>query len=388
MKVKKMNKLQHSPGTLRAKVVYFIWKNIPRLTLFLMIGLIILLTGVIKKESALIASQKASEIKQEKPPVNVVTLLLTPTSISNRINLPGFIEPWTNLRLLAKSRGTVTEVFLKEGSMVKQGDIIAKIEDDDYRIARDRSNAAYTLAKAEYDRDKKLYTKGMIPIADLDAKKTGMETAKADLEDAQLQYSRCTITAPMAGVIRTLDAKVGLLLSVGDPIAEILKIDQLKAIIGIPESDVNAVRKLDKVELTIQALGNEKITGHIYFLSPSPETIARIYNLEVKIDNSDGRILPGMFVRADIVKRTINDCVVVPFYSVIQRNKEQYVFIEKEGVAEKRSVSLGVMEKWMVEITEGLQPGDRLIVEGQRDVENTQKVQVVRTVTNPGELTL
>ncbi len=383
-----MNKLQHSPGTLRAKVVYFIWKNIPRLTLFLMIGLIILLTGVIKKESALIASQKASEIKQEKPPVNVVTLLLTPTSISNRINLPGFIEPWTNLRLLAKSRGTVTEVFLKEGSMVKQGDIIAKIEDDDYRIARDRSNAAYTLAKAEYDRDKKLYTKGMIPIADLDAKKTGMETAKADLEDAQLQYSRCTITAPMAGVIRTLDAKVGLLLSVGDPIAEILKIDQLKAIIGIPESDVNAVRKLDKVELTIQALGNEKITGHIYFLSPSPETIARIYNLEVKIDNSDGRILPGMFVRADIVKRTINDCVVVPFYSVIQRNKEQYVFIEKEGVAEKRSVSLGVMEKWMVEITEGLQPGDRLIVEGQRDVENTQKVQVVRTVTNPGELTL
>ena len=383
-----MNKLQHSPGTLRAKVVYFIWKNIPKLTLFLMIGLIILLTGVIKKESALIASQKASEIKQEKPPVNVVTLLLTPTSISNRINLPGFIEPWTNLRLLAKSRGTVTEVFLKEGSMVKQGDIIAKIEDDDYRIARDRSNAAYTLAKAEYDRDKKLYTKGMIPIADLDAKKTGMETAKADLEDAQLQYSRCTITAPMAGVIRTLDAKVGLLLSVGDPIAEILKIDQLKAIIGIPESDVNAVRKLDKVELTIQALGNEKITGHIYFLSPSPETIARIYNLEVKIDNSDGRILPGMFVRADIVKRTINDCVVVPFYSVIQRNKEQYVFIEKEGVAEKRSVSLGVMEKWMVEITEGLQPGDRLIVEGQRDVENTQKVQVVRTVTNPGELTL
>ncbi|HID69378.1 MAG TPA: efflux RND transporter periplasmic adaptor subunit, partial [Desulfobacterales bacterium] len=341
-----------------------------------------------QKESALIATEKASAIKQEKPPVNVVTLALTPTSIYDRINLPGFIEPWTSLQLLAKSRGTVTEVFLREGSRVKQGDIIAKIEDDDYRIARDRSSAAYTLAKAEYDRDKKLYAKGMIPIADLDAKKTRMETAKADLEDAQLQYSRCTIIAPMDGVIRTLNAKVGLLLSVADPIAEILKIDQLKAVIGIPESDVNAVRKLDSVELTIQALGNEKITGHIHFLSPSPETIARIYNLEVKIDNSDGRIFPGMFVRADIVKNTMDNSIVVPFYSVISRNDEQFVFVEKDGTAEKRNVSLGIMEKWMVEITEGLQPGDRLIIEGHRDVENMQKIKVVKAVNSPGELTL
>jgi len=383
-----MDKHPRSPRTLRAKVVYFLWNNIPRFVLILMIGLIIILAGVIKKESASIATEKASAIKQEKPLVNVVTLVLSPTSIRDRINLPGSFEPWTSLQLLAKNRGTVTEVLIKKGDHVKQGDIMAKIEEDDYRIAGDRASAAYNQAKAEHDRDKKLYQKSMIPIAELDAGKTRMQKARADLEDAQLQYSRCTIVAPMDGVIRTLNAKVGLLLSVADPVAEILKIDQLKAVIGIPESDVNAVSKLNNIELTIQALGNEKIVGRIYFLSPSPESFARIYNLEVEVDNSDGRILPGMFVRADIVKSTVKNGITIPFYSVISRNDEQFVFVEKQGAAEKRNVSLGIMEQWMVEITEGLTFGDKLLIEGHRNVEDGQKIKVVKTVVNPGELTL
>ncbi len=383
-----MDKHPRSPETLRAKIVYFLWNNIPGFLLLLMIGLIIILAGVIKKESASIATEKASAIKQEKTAVNVVTLTLFLGSIHDRINLPGFFEPWTSLQLLAKSRGTVTEVLVTEGDHVKEGDIMAKIEDDDYRIAVDRARAAYNLEKAEHGRDKKLYQKGTIPISELDAGKTRMQTARADLEYAQLQYSRCTIVAPMDGVIRTLHAEVGLLLSVADPIAEILKIDQLKAIIGIPESDVNAVSKLHTIELTIKALGNEKIVGPIHFLSPSPESFARIYNLEVEVDNSDGRIFPGMFVRADIVKSTVTNAISIPFYSVISRNDEQFVFVEKEGAAEKRNVSLGIMEQWMVEITEGLKSGDKLLIEGHRDVEDGQKIKVVKAVTNPGDLTL
>jgi membrane fusion protein, multidrug efflux system len=376
------------PQTPRAKVVYFFWNNIPRFILLVMITLIVILVGMIKTKSGLIAAEKAAAISQEKPPVNAVTLTLSPTSIRDRINLPGSIEPWTDLKLLAKISGTVTEVLVAEGDHVKEGDIIAMIEEDDYRINLDRTQAAYNLAKADFKRDQSIHTKGMIPTADLDTKETRVQTTKADLENAQLQYSRCTITAPMDGIIQTLDAKVGLLLSVADPVAEILKIDRLKAVIGIPESDVNAVRKLDTVAVTIQALGNEKILARKCFLSPAPETIARLYNLELEIDNSDGRILPGMFVRADIVKETVEDAIIVPFYSVISRNDKQFVFVEEDGIAKKRDVRLGVMEKWMVEIADGLQVGDNLVVEGHRDVENDQKIKVVKAFSDPGELTL
>lgn len=376
------------PEKTRGKIVYFIWNNMPRFVLLLLIALIGVLFWAVQKESELIAANKASEVQQEKPPVNTVTLELSPGSISDRINLPGNIEPWTDLGLLAKIGGTIEEVFVSEGDHVTKGDVIARIEEADYKIALDRAQAAYNLTKADFERDSSIYSKGMIPTADIEARKTNMQTAKADLENARLQYSRCQIKAPMDGVIQQLDAKIGLLLAVGDPIATILEIGRLKAVIGIPESDVSAVRVLDEVDLTIQALDNRTITARKHFLSPSPGTIARLYDLELEIDNSEGKILPGMFVRADIVKKTVDNAISVPFFSVISRDKEQYVFVEKDGVAEKRNVRLGIMEKWMVEIPEGLSSGENLVVEGHRDIEDKQSVRVVKKITAPEELTL
>ena len=383
-----MNVQPTAPQTARAKIVYFIWNNLPRLALLVAIVMIVVLAGMVRNKSALIASEKAAGMKQERPPVNAVTLALQPTAISDRINLPGSIEAWTTLNLLAKINGTVEEVLVREGQVVKKGDILARIEEKDYRIAVDRARAAFELARAEFERDRAIYAKGVIPTAEFDANRTRMETAKADLDNAELQLSRCTITAPMHGIVRKIDAKVGLQLAVGDPLAEILEIDRLKAVVGIPESEVAAVRRLKTVDISLQALGNRTVTGTVHFLSSSPETVARLFRLELAIDNPQGEILPGMFIRADVVKKTVADAVVVPFYSVISRNDEQYAFIEKDGIAYRKPVKLGIMEKWLVEVTDGLAAGDRLLVEGHRDVEDRQKVKVVKAASDIRELTL
>ncbi len=374
--------------TVRAKVVFFIWNNLPRFLLLAVVVLIIILAGAIKKESASIASVKAAGGKQERPPVNTVTLALKPETINDRINLPGNIEPWTTLALLSKLNGTIDEVLVREGQKVKKGDVIVRINDEDYRIGIDRAKAAFDLAKAEYERDKAIYAKGVIPTAMLDANKTQMETAKADYDNAKLQYSRCLVTAPMNGVIKKVDAKVGLQLAVGDPIVEIMEIERLKAVVGIPESDVTAVRGLTTIDIKLQALKDRIITGKVHFLSSSPETVARMFRLELAIDNSDGEVLPGMFLRADVVKKTVPDAIVIPFYSVISRNNEQYVYVEEDAIVHKKKVRLGIMEKWSVEVIEGLQGGERLVVEGHRDVEDNQKVKVVKAALDVKELTL
>jgi membrane fusion protein (multidrug efflux system) len=388
MKKNNMVTKPHRPSTVRARVVYFFWNNLPRFILLAMIALIVVLIGSIKKESALIAANKAAATLQEKPPINAVTLTLSPTTIRDRINLPGSVEPWTRLQLMSKLKGTITDVLLHEGDRVRKGDILAHIESKDYEIALNRAKAAYKLAKSEYERDMSIYDKGVIPASALDTNKTNMQTTEADYENAKLLYSRTKVTSPMDGIIRRMDAKTGLQLSVGDPIAEILEIDRLKGVVGIPESDVPAVKKLDMVEITIQALDNKKISAKVHFLAPSPETIARLYNLELEIDNTEGEIFSGMFIRADIVKNTYLNVLAIPFYSVISRNDEQFVYIEENGVARKRHVRLGTMEKWMVQVIDGLSPGDKLIVEGHRDVENDQKVKVVQAITSPEELKL
>lgn len=376
------------PVTLRGKFVFFFWNNLPRFILLVMITLIIVLFMTVSDKKSEIQAEQAAAIKNERPPVNTVVMEVTPRAISNKINLPGSIEPWTRLELISKIAGSIEEVLVQEGDSVKEGDIIAKIESDDYRIALDRATAAYKLAKADFERDKSVYAKGAIPTAELDARETNMQTAKADLDNATLLLSRCTIKAPINGVIRSLDAKVGLYLGIGDPIGRILQIDKVKAVIGIPESDITAVRNLPTVDLTIQALDNLQIVGKNYFVSSSPETAARLYRIELEIDNPDHRILPGMFVRANIIKQSREDALSIPFYSIISRNDEQYVFIERDGVVRKQPVQTGIMEQWMVEITDGLQSGDRIVVEGHRDVENDQKVNVVKVINDPGVYSL
>ena len=376
------------PVSTRAKIVFFIWKNMPRFLLLCMAALVVVLVMAIVDKHHAIVAQNANAMQEQSPLMNVVVMPLTLSEMKDKINLPGSIEPWVDLTLKSKIRGTVNDVLVIEGDEVVEGVVLAQLETDDYRIMLDRAKAAYQLALSNYTREKSLHDRGVIPVAQMQAKETALQTAKADLENAELNLSRCTITAPIDGVIQHLNVKKGLLMNPGDPVAQILKIDRVKAVVGIPESDISAVRMLETVDIAIQALNDRVITGKRHFLSPAPETTARLYRLELAIDNKDRDIRPGMFFRADVVKKTVPEAVAVPLYSVISRNKEQFVYVDDNGVARKKPVSLGIMEKWMVQVTKGLNPGDRLVVEGHRDLENDQKVNVVKELSDIGDLTL
>jgi membrane fusion protein (multidrug efflux system) len=353
-----------------------------------MVLFIIILAVKCSSEKNRLEQEKAASRAQAEKPVNAVLLELQPVMIQDAINLPGMIEPWTRLELMAKVNGSIDEVLVQEGSAVKEGDVLARIEADDYRIALDAAIAAYKRAQSDYERKKAMLSKKITSQADLEMSETQMLTAKAAMENAELQLSRCTITAPISGVIRRLDAKVGLFLSIGDPIAEILQIDRVKAVVGIPESDVDAVRKISGVDISIQALDNLKVRGTKYFLSPAPETTARLYRLELEIDNPAKIILPGMFFRAHVVKNTVPNAITVPIYSVITRNNEQFVFVVNDGIIHKRQVKLGILEKWQVQITDGLKAGEKVVIEGHREVEDGQRVNIIKTVSDPGILQL
>ncbi len=373
--MKKSNEL-----TPRAKIVYTLMKNLPRFIVLILIAVIVVLFVSMGAEKKRLEEQKSAAKPPEQPPINVVVHPLVPSIISDRINLPGVIEPWLHLNLLSKLNGTIEEVLVSEGDHVKQGDIIARIEDADYRIALEMAESSYTLAQSEYKRDVSMFDKGIVSSAELESRKSRLQTTKSDVEQRTLQLSRCKILSPMDGVITKLSAKTGLLLNVADPVAEIVQIDKLKAVIGIPETDVARVSELETIDLTIKALDNLQIKGKKHFLSPTPDSSARVYNLELKLENPTGKILPGMFVRAAIIKQQITDAMVVPLYSVISRNEHHFVYIAENGMAVKKAVQLGYLEGWKVYIKEGLHPGDLVLVEGQRGVEDAQRIKIIRSL--------
>lgn len=383
--MKSPKKQQGRTRSLGAKTLFYIWQNLPRVALVCVLVVIFSLIGVIRTEKERLEQEKTASSSIEKKPINAIVLKLQPGMIEDSINLPGTIEPWTRLELMSKISGAISAVMVEEGATVDKGDVLAHIEEADYRIALDAARAAYMQAEADFIRDRAMHQKRVIPAANLENSNTRLQTAKADLDRAELMLSRCTITAPMSGVVKRLDAKVGLYLDVGNPIAELLKIDKVKAVVGIPESDVDAVRRISTVELTIQALGNANFTGEKQYLAPAPDSTAYLYRLELSLDNRDLVILPGMFFRANVVKQLKDDAITVPLYAIISRNNQQYVYVSEQGIVHRRMVQLGIIDRWQVEITSGLRAGEQVVVEGHRDVEEGQQINVIKVLTDPLE---
>jgi RND family efflux transporter MFP subunit len=368
------------------KLLRRIWGMLPSLFLIFLIVIITVLFIRIKSESNRIEAEKLAALHKERPPVNVVVLDMKPLPIRDRLDLPAQVEAWVELKVLAEVPGKVVKVSAGEGDHVNKGDPVALLDARDYENELTSVRAEYELARINFMRAKDLFEEKLITKARLDSDTAKVETLGAALRNAELRLERCSIKAPISGIINRLDAKEGLYLNVQDPVAVILDISRVKVSVGIPESDVDEVRRLEYFDVIIDALGGRTVKGRKYFLSKSPETFAHLYKLEIEVRNPGGVILPGMFARANIVKREVRDSLSVPLYSVITRGNEQFVFIEKDGSAGVRMVETGILEGWRIQITRGLTGGDRVIVVGHRSVDEGQKVNVVRTVSDPEEL--
>jgi len=359
---------------------------LPLLVLLVLILIAVGLGAKVKNEQARLLEEKSNAVIQEKPAVNVVEQELIPGIMRDRINLPAMVAPWEKLGILAEVRGQVEEVLVEEGSHVQKGDLISRLDTGDYENRRNSIKAAYNLALVNLKRLSGLHEQEIIAQSRYDTAKAEVESLEADLATAELQLQRCFIKSSIAGIVNELPAKKGLYLAVGDPVATVLDIEKVKVVVGIPETDVDAVRKLDRFEIAIEALGNKKITGTKYFLAVAPESMAQVYRLELKVENKLEEILPGMFARVEIIKQEFPDALAIPLYAVISRADIHYVYLEEDGVAKLQEVKLGILDGWHIQITEGLKPGGKVIVVGQRSVDEGQRVNVVKRVTSPAEI--
>ncbi len=364
----------------------FFRRMLPGLFLMVLCAVIAILFVRIKSEAELIKARNLAKLKKDRQEVNVVTLKLVPSPIRDRLSLPGITEPWVELQLVAEVSGKVIEKVVQEGIPVAQGDIIAKIDSRDYKNAYQSAKASYELAVADLERLQKLYNQKVTPQSQLDTARAQVLNTKAATENATLALERCIIKAPFSGFVNRLFVEEGQYLDVAKPVAEILQIDRIKVRVGIPESDVDAVRRINDFMVTIDALGGKTFHAKKHFLSRTADPMARLYGLDMVIDNVHGEILPDMFARVEIVKKEIRDGIAIPLYSVITRNDEKLVFVVNSDRAHKRKVELGLLDGWRVEVKAGLEPGDQVIVVGHRSVNDGDKVNVVRSTENPADI--
>lgn len=369
------------------KILKLTWSSIPFIVVLLVILLVILPLGkIISAKKTELAEKRSKETAGAKSLTNVVTMELIPSMVMEKLSLPGVAKPWISLEVVSEIRGKIVSKKVTEGRRVNKGDVLAVIDKSDYQNSYDSALASYETAQSTEKRLKALVKKKIVTQSQLDDAVANVKTSKAAFENAQLNLNRCTIRSPMEGVVDRVHIENGTFLSSGDPVAQILQIDKLKIEVGIPESDVDAVRRLKTFHMTIDALSGKAYTGEYHYLYKTTDSMARLYNLEIKVDNSDGAILPDMFARVKIVKNQDPHGLAVPMYSLVARNKNIGVYVEKDGFVRFKPVRTGFQDGWRTQIPEGLHPGEKVVVVGHRIIEDGEQVNVTKTIRDMEEI--
>jgi len=311
---------------------------------------------------------------KEPPAIPVTVVAIKPTAMRDVVFLPGETEAYEDVKVAANTSGRVEWIGLREGQAVKKGDRLAKIDVAALKAALEHAEATYKLAHELYERRRRLYDHKIIAREELDQSETQLKLAASDLEQVRVRYSHGFPESPITGIINHLYVDVGEYADLGKPIADIVNIDRIKINVQVPELDVRYVKKGQTTPVKIDAFSDRTLLGTVEFVAFKADPATKTFLVRSVIDNPDHDIRPGMIGRVAFVRRSVPEAIAVPLFAIVDKGGERIVFVEKDGVAESRVISIGVIEEDRAQITSGLNIGDHLIVRGQTEVEDGLKV--------------
>jgi membrane fusion protein, multidrug efflux system len=321
--------------------------------------------------------------RQEVPPreavtVNVEVLAVQPIpQMPDVLELPGALEPMQVVNIPVEQRGSIEEILVKEGQTVRKGDVILRLNASLLQAEVEQARAQTELNERNYQRALQLLERGVLNRSEVEQLETRFVMSRSALAVAETNLERTTVASPVAGVLNSLKNEEGEYVAPGDTVAQVVVVDRVKATIQIPERDVRFLYPGKRIEVTVDALDNLRVAGHVSFMSEVADEQTRTTRVEVTLDNAARRLRSGMIVRARIARQILRDVIMIPLSSIIPLEDGRMVYVVNEGQAERREVVLGMIRGSQVQILEGLHPGDLLIVRGHRQVGPGQQVRVI-----------
>lgn len=339
-----------------------------------------------------VVSQMQTETETRLAKVKIVEIL--PIPFTDILVLPGTVRAYEDIDLAGKIEGIVEWIGPKEGNRVKKGQKLLQVDIKSIQTRVTEARARYDQALKDYKRTEKLYNENITSKGQLDSAKTNLDTSKAALDAVSVNLSDGTLYSPIGGILDRLNIDPGEYINPGQTVMKIVNIDKVYIELPVPEKDILYFKKGQNVDLEmstgqgaseetndIDEQGKYGFSGTIDFVSMTADTAARTYMVKVVVDNPERTMRPGMIVRAHLVRRDLKEAIAVPFFTIIDREDGKAVFVVEDGIAYERPIQYGSFQKGLVEVRKGLELGEKLIIVGQRNLVEGQKVDVTGDIT-------
>jgi membrane fusion protein (multidrug efflux system) len=293
--------------------------------------------------------------------LGVRTLVVEPRRLVERFATVGTIRADEQVELRSEIAGILEEILFDEGARVGTGQLLVRLDDTQFVAERDRATHRLELAKLREERLEDLLAQGLTSQDEYDLSLSQLQVLDAELRLAEAQLEKTRIHAPFAGVIGLRSVSRGSAITPATRIATLQKINRVKLEFSVPES--LAGRLATGADVSFSIKGSERdYVGRIYAVEPNVDPETRSLRARALSDNPEGELLPGAFADVELPIREIDDALTVPAIAVIPELGSKKVFVLDQGRAVSRLVETGIRDQSDVQITSGLEAGERVIV--------------------------
>lgn len=336
-------------------------------------------------------AKKKEQAKAEK--INNVKVWTTEKrSVRPYIDTIGNISPNEEVTVSSEVDGILKSIPVDEGTPVAKGTVLARISDTDYRLLVSNAQAALKQAEAalanlkiEFNRKEALLKEELVTRQQFDDVSTRLTVAAQDFDRAKValslaeeKLSKATISSPMKGIIQEKKVTSGDFIRASMPILSIVQIDPLKLSFTITEKDVGAIKTGQEVTFTVDPFPTKEFIGKLSIIYPSLDERTRTLKAEAVVQNSDMTLKPGFFAKVRIFTGAAKEAVVIPVTSILYEGSKVRVFLREGDTAKEKFLKVGGKYGDMIEVIEGLNGGESLIVIGQNNLADGVKINVVK----------
>jgi RND family efflux transporter MFP subunit len=317
-------------------------------------------------------------VKEEVKNIPVMVAAASYKNLSESLTLIGTFKPHREIKLVSEISGKVVKVGVEEGDYVKQGQLIAQVDNEMIRAQLIAAEANFERAQKDIIRFENLRKGNAVTDVQVEDAHLRLKSAESQLLTLRKQLRNTTIVAPISGTVTTRSFELGSVLLPGIALVEITDISRLKLTLQAPEKEV--VKYNQGSEITVQAdvYPQARFSGKVTLVGVKADA-AHNYPVEILVANqAQTPLRAGMYGRASTGIAIKDSALAIPRTALVGSIKNPQVYVVENNKAVLKDISVGADSQGQVEVLSGLKEGDQVVVSGQINLENNSRVSVIQ----------
>jgi len=370
------------------KLTCFNFKNKSKYRTAKLLLLILMITLI---AFPLVSCKKGKKVEKENL-VNVHVLPAEKQKVQPYLETTGTLNADEEVTVSSEVDGIIRQIKVEEGSLVNKGSLLIEINEIDYMLDSKRSEAALKQAEAnldnaqaEYKRQEALYKEELVTKQQFDDITTKVALAKAALDGAKAtlaisreKLTRTKIYSPLNGAVKEKKVSVGDYVRNGTPLLQLIRVNPLKLYFTVSEKDAASIKIGQEVAFSVDSYPAKQFKGKVSLFYPNVEEKTRTLQAEALVNNADRLLKPGFFARTLIYTSAPREVVLAPITALIYDNSVIRIFVVEGNKARERIIKIGGKYGEFIEVLEGLQEKEPIVIAGQNNLSEGVKVNVAR----------